>query len=169
MKKAATLAAAALLAAAFCGGEVCFAADKGNLDGRAAVLGIGRAAVSTAELGQQQARGIAVENAISNGTVTANSVGAGSSTGTITNNNSINNNVGITTVFQNTGNNSLFQASTSIFISVPSNAGTREAGVKQMDFRTAVRLGRWPVTLALGVLANVLAGAMAPAIAGSLY
>ena len=44
-----------------------------------------------------------------------NSSGGG---GTITNNNSINGNTGITTVFQNTGNNSLFQSQTIINIAI---------------------------------------------------
>jgi hypothetical protein len=41
-----------------------------------------------------------------------------SATGTITTTGSVNNNMGITTVFQNSGNNSLFQQSTAINITV---------------------------------------------------
>lgn len=117
MKPAGTgfrVAAAAMLLSALTAGT-CLAAGKSS-DGVLRVLA--GTAVSAAELGQQQARGIALTNSVSSGTVSGNSVGAGAVTGTITNNNSINDNVGITTVFQNTGNNSLFQSSTSIFISV---------------------------------------------------
>ncbi len=117
MKQAGTglrVAVATMLLSALTAGT-CLAAGKSS----DRVLGVlAGTAVSTAELGQQQARGIALTNSVSSGTVSGNSVGAGAVTGTITNNNSINNNVGITTVFQNTGNNSLFQSSTSIFISV---------------------------------------------------
>ena len=52
------------------------------------------------------------------GDVRGNAVGANSATGTITTTGSINNNTGFTTVFQNSGNNSLFQQSTSIYITV---------------------------------------------------
>jgi hypothetical protein len=41
-----------------------------------------------------------------------------SQTGNIQNNQAINNNTGITTIFQNTGNNSLFQSSTTVNITV---------------------------------------------------
>ena len=41
-----------------------------------------------------------------------------STTGLISNTNSVNNNMGITTVFQNSGNNSLFQQSTAITITI---------------------------------------------------
>jgi hypothetical protein len=51
------------------------------------------------------------------GTDTGNSAN-NSPTGKILDNQSINNNTGITTIFQNTGNNTLFQSSTTVNISV---------------------------------------------------
>ena len=75
-------------------------------------------AVSDVELARGRARGILLNGAASNGLVGGNSIGARSVTGVITNTNSVNNNTGLTTVFQNTGNNSLFQSSTSIYITV---------------------------------------------------
>lgn len=83
-----------------------------------ALAALAGAAVPNAELGRSRARGILVNGAASNGTVSDVQVGAGSITGLITNTNSVNNNTGLTTVFQNTGNNSLFQSSTSIYISI---------------------------------------------------
>jgi len=116
MKRAAIwTATAAVLTVAIGAPGTCFGADKAS----EAVLGaLAGTAVSNIELGRQEARGIAITSAVNDGTVGYNSVGRGSVTGNITNNNSVNNNVGITTVFQNTGNNALFQSSTSIFISV---------------------------------------------------
>ncbi len=116
MKRAANwVFATAVLAVALGDTASCLAADKVSQT----VLGVlAGTAVSTAELGREQARGIAITSAVSNGAVSGNSVGPGAVTGSITTNNSINDNVGITTVFQNTGNNALFQSSTSIFISV---------------------------------------------------
>ena len=81
----------------------------------------------TADLGRQQARGSKIINvdtsfnfdgALSNGALHGNSVIGNSATGTITTTDSVNNNTGITTVFQNSGNNSLFQATTSINITL---------------------------------------------------
>lgn len=74
--------------------------------------------VQDAELGQGRARGILLNGAAATGLVGGNSVGASLITGLIVNTNSVNNNSGLTTVFQNTGNNSLFQSSTSIYITV---------------------------------------------------
>ena len=83
------------------------------------------AAVPAAELGQQRARGVAnvdtnytFDGALSNGALRGNAVVGPSNTGSITTTGSINNNTGITTVFQNSGNNSLFQQTTSINITV---------------------------------------------------
>jgi hypothetical protein len=75
------------------------------------------AAIPTSNLAQYSAQGASI--AVSSGSVTDNSVGSNTMTG----NNSISpgavsNNTGFTTVFQNSGNNSLFQSSTSIYISV---------------------------------------------------
>lgn len=78
-------------------------------------------ALPAAELGRQQARGsdnYTFDGALSNGAVRGNAVIGPSETGSITTTGSINNNTGITTVFQNSGNNSLFQQTTSINITV---------------------------------------------------
>jgi len=84
-------------------------------------------ALPAAELGRQQARGIdninvdtnyTFDGALSNGALRGNAVIGPSDTGSITTTGSINNNTGITTVFQNSGNNSLFQQTTSINITV---------------------------------------------------
>ena len=83
--------------------------------------------VPAAELQRQQARGIKnitvdttfnFDGALSDGSLRGNSVVGNSTTGAITTTGSINNNTGITTVFQNSGNNSLFQQTTSIVITV---------------------------------------------------
>ncbi len=75
------------------------------------------AAIPTSNLAQYSAQGESI--AVTSGSVTNNSVGSN----TVTGNNAIgpgavSNNTGFTTVFQNSGNNSLFQSSTSIYISV---------------------------------------------------
>lgn len=83
------------------------------------VLGaLSATALPDADLGRGRARGVPVTEATSLGTVRDNRVGNGSVTGVIANTNSVNNNAGLTTVFQNTGNNALLQSSTSIYISV---------------------------------------------------
>ena len=84
-----------------------------------AVLGtLAGAAIPPAQLGQFRGEG-GVSLSLDDGKVTGNSVGPNSVTGSNTiASNSVSNNSGITTVFQNTGNNSLFQNSTSIYISV---------------------------------------------------
>ena len=95
------------------------AAEHGTPAGAVAVpAALAGTAVPDAELGRGRARGIFLNGAASNGLVNGNSIGARSVTGLITNTNSVNNNTGLTTVFQNTGNNSLFQSSTSIYITV---------------------------------------------------
>jgi hypothetical protein len=80
------------------------------------------AAVPAVELSRQHARGIdtnyTFDGALSTGALSSNAVVGPSNTGTITTTGSINNNTGITTVFQNSGNNSLFQQTTSINITV---------------------------------------------------
>jgi hypothetical protein len=85
------------------------------------------AAVPAAELSQQHAQGInninvdtnyTFDGALSNGALRGNAVIGPSDTGSITTTGSINNNTGITTVFQNSGNNSLFQQTTSINITM---------------------------------------------------
>ncbi|MBV8937644.1 MAG: hypothetical protein JO095_17820 [Alphaproteobacteria bacterium] len=94
------------------------------------VLGaLAGAVVPAAELGGQRARGIKITNvdtnytvdsgaALSAGALKGNAVIGTSDTGTITTTGSINGNTGFTTVFQNTGNNSLFQQTTSINITL---------------------------------------------------
>jgi hypothetical protein len=95
-----------------------FGADMKSATSRTVLEALAGAALSAPELAGEHARGLVIGSAISDGTVTGNAVVGTSLTGAITNTNSINNNVGITTVFQNTGNNSLFQQSTSIFITM---------------------------------------------------
>lgn len=75
-------------------------------------------AVPPAQLGAERARGVFIGSASNDAAMIDNTVGPGSHTGTITNNSSINNNTGVTTVFQNTGNNSIIQNSTAIYITV---------------------------------------------------
>jgi hypothetical protein len=78
-------------------------------------------ALPAVELSRQQARGMTsftFDGALSNGALLGNAVIGSSDTGSITTTGSINNNSGITTVFQNSGNNSLFQQTTSINITV---------------------------------------------------
>lgn len=126
MKTSATLTIAALLAAAVYTHGSCLAGENNANSGTRNILGaLAGSAVPTAELGRQHARGttdINVDTTANSdgsfnlGNVRGNAVGVNSATGTITG--SINNNTGFTTVFQNSGNNSLFQASTSIFITV---------------------------------------------------
>jgi hypothetical protein len=128
MKTSATLTLAALLAAVVCMRDSCLAGEN-NVNSRTGnILGaLAGSAVPTAELGQQHARGttnINVDTTVNSdgsfnlGNVRGNAVGGNSATGTITTTGSINNNTGFTTVFQNSGNNSLFQQSTSIFITL---------------------------------------------------
>lgn len=128
MKTSATLTIAALLAAAVYTHGSCLAGENNANSGTRNILGaLAGSAVPTAELGRQHARGttdINVDTTVNSdgsfnlGNVRGNAVGVNSATGTITTTGSINNNTGFTTVFQNSGNNSLFQASTSIFITV---------------------------------------------------
>ena len=128
MKTSATSSLAALLAAAVCTHGSCLAGENNANGGTGNILGaLAGSVVPAAELDQQHARGIKNVNvdtsfnfdgALSNGALRGNSVTGTSETGTITTTGSINNNTGFTTVFQNSGNNSLFQASTSIFITV---------------------------------------------------
>lgn len=75
------------------------------------------APLKTFQLRGERARGELVISADSAGSVGNNSVGVGSVTGGIANAQSITNNSGVTTVFENTGNNSLLQNTTSIYVS----------------------------------------------------
>ena|SRR6516162_1202443 len=128
MKISASWTAAALFAATVGVQGSCLAGEQGAKAGTAGLLGaLAGTAVPAAELGRQHARGLqnikvdsnfAFDGSLSAAAVRDNAVIGNSNTGTITTSNSINNNTGITTVFQNSGNNSLFQQSTSIFITV---------------------------------------------------
>jgi hypothetical protein len=118
-------AVAAVLVGAFGVPGPCVASESGMTPRASGILGaLAGAAVPAAELSRQQARGINVDTnytfdgALSNGALSGNAVIGLSDTGSITTTGSINNNTGITTVFQNSGNNSLFQQTTSINITM---------------------------------------------------
>jgi hypothetical protein len=74
-------------------------------------------AVSASQLEASRARGDVIVSAVNNGTVNNNSIDGDTTTGAIMNSMSGNDNSGITSIFQNTGNESLIQNSTSIYIS----------------------------------------------------
>lgn len=128
MKTSASWAVAVLFAAAVGVQGSCLAGERSMTARTATVLGaLDGAAVPAADLSRQHARGAeninvdtgyAFDGSLSNGAERGNAFIGSTNTGTITTTNSINNNTGITTVFQNSGNNSLFQQSTSIFITV---------------------------------------------------
>lgn len=109
----------ALLAGALLGLPVAAFAQQpappGGVAGGSGIAGLlSGTAVSDRDLGQQAARGLATDMyAVVEGN--ANLAGGG---GTISNVGSINNNTGITTIFQNTGNNSLFQSQTVVNVSI---------------------------------------------------
>jgi hypothetical protein len=129
MKTRAIWAVATLLAAAFGVRGPCPAGELGITPSAHGMLSaLAGAAVPPTELSRQHARGIkknidvgtnyTFDGALSNGALRGNAVIGPSDTGSITTTGSINNNTGITTVFQNSGNNSLFQQTTSINIAV---------------------------------------------------
>jgi hypothetical protein len=128
MKTFAIRAAAALVAAAIGVQGPCLADELAVTPQASRILGaLAGAAVPAAELSQQHAQGInninvdtnyTFNGALSNGALSGNAVIGPSDTGSITTTGSINNNTGITTVFQNSGNNSLFQQTTSINITM---------------------------------------------------
>jgi hypothetical protein len=128
MKTFAIWAVAAVLAGAFGVQGPCLAGELGMTPNASGILGaLAGAAVPVAELSRQHARGInnvnvdtnyTFDGALSNGALRGNAVIGPSNTGSITTTGSINNNTGITTVFQNSGNNSLFQQTTAINITV---------------------------------------------------
>jgi hypothetical protein len=121
-------AVAAVLAGAFGVQGPCLAGELGMTPKAPGIPGaLAGTALPAAELSRQQARGINNSNvdtnytfggALSNGALRGNAVIGPSDTGSIATTGSINNNTGITTVFQNSGNNSLFQQTTSINITV---------------------------------------------------
>jgi hypothetical protein len=127
MSTSGTWAVAVVLAAAVAVHGTCRAGENNLAGGTGSILGaLAGSVVPAAELNQQHARGIknietnyTVESgSLNSGALRGNSVTGTSDTGTITTTGSINNNQGFTTVFQNSGNNSLFQQSTSIYITV---------------------------------------------------
>ena len=122
MKASAIWAAAALFAAVAGGSASCLAAGSEAPTPSAVVLRVlAGTAVPNAELGHERARGIAVNvngSALNRGDSADNAVLLSPITGTISNSHSIDNNVGITSVLQNFGNNSVMQTSTTINISV---------------------------------------------------
>jgi len=128
MRMSFALSLAALLATAVCVHGSCLAGEINVNNGTGNIVGaLAGSVVPTAELSRQHARGasnINVDTTVNSdgsfnlGDVRGNAVGVNSATGTITTTGSINNNTGFTTVFQNSGNNSLFQQSTSIYITV---------------------------------------------------
>jgi hypothetical protein len=128
MKTRAIWAVATLFAAVFGVQGSCHAGESGTAPKATGVLGtLAGAAVPAAELSRQHGRGInnasvdtnyTFDGALSNGALRGNAVIGPSDTGSITTTGSINNNTGITTVFQNSGNNSLFQQTTSINVTV---------------------------------------------------
>jgi hypothetical protein len=127
MKTSAALAIAALLAAAVGIHGSCLAGEKTGAGAPSVISILAGSAVPAAELNSQHARGstnIKVDALGGNGSssdsglVHGNAVIGTSTTGMISTTNSVNNNMGITTVFQNSGNNSLFQQSTAINITL---------------------------------------------------
>ena len=123
MKTFAFWAVTAMLAAVVDVPSACLAGEPGTTLKAAGVLGVlAGAALPAVELSRQHARGIdtnyTFDGALSNGALSGNAVIGRSDTGSITTTGSINNNTGITTVFQNSGNNSLFQQTTAINITM---------------------------------------------------
>jgi hypothetical protein len=122
MKASAIWTAAALFAAALGASGSCLAAEGGAPTKPGTVLRVlAGTAVPSAELGKERARGIAVNlngSALNNGSSANNAVVGSPVTGMIDNDHSIDGNVGITSVLQNLGNNSIIQSSTTINITV---------------------------------------------------
>jgi hypothetical protein len=123
MKASAIWAAASLLIAAVAASSPSLAAEAGVSTNPGAVLGVlAGTAVPSAELGKERARGITINTgsgaATAAGTSTANAVIGSPITGFISNDHSIDNNAGITSVLQNFGNNAVMQVSTTINITV---------------------------------------------------
>jgi hypothetical protein len=78
----------------------------------------GLAPLSATELSRATGRGGIDLEAVNGAIMRDNAVGANSITGSNAITNSLNGNSGIVTVFQNTGNNALFQSSTSVNINL---------------------------------------------------
>jgi hypothetical protein len=124
MKRSAAWTVASLLAVTLAASGSCLAADKGAPSGSAlSVLGaLAGTAVPAAELGKERGRGITINTgsgaAASAGTSTGNAVLGSPILGSLTNDHSIDNNAGLTSVLQNFGNNSVMQVTTTINITV---------------------------------------------------
>jgi len=125
MRRLAAWTVSILLATAGASGA-CLAAERSAPAGSpAGVLGaLAGTAVPAAQLGKERARGAVGVNVNGSGSAvgaassTGNLVSGNSATGLVSNLDSINGNAGITSVIQNSGNNSIMQVSTTINISV---------------------------------------------------
>jgi hypothetical protein len=97
-----------------------FASGAGNNgtagDAGAMLTSLGASAVSSTDLAKMRA-GTETVTAVNLGSDTGNSV-SDSLTGPVANTNSINDNTGLTSVLQNTGNNALLQSSMTVNITV---------------------------------------------------
>ena len=94
-------------------------APSNGIDANAAgtiISSLGSSSVSSAELKRMRG-GFGVVGAVNLGTDSGNNAN-GSLTGSILNGQSVNGNTGLTTVIQNTGNNSLLQSSMTVNITV---------------------------------------------------
>jgi len=112
---AATMITVAVSCALFVGPHKAAAASPA--DPASAIVGsLGDSAISTKQLSTMRG-GALVISSQNIGTDSGNSAN-NTVTGSIIDNHSINGNTGITTIFQNTGNNTLFQASTTVNISI---------------------------------------------------
>ena len=128
MKTSAIWAAAALFAAAAGIHGSCLAGEKAAGGPQNIIDQLAGTTVPASDLSGQHGRGSTNINintttagdgaSFTDGTLRGNAVIGSSTTGLINNTNSVNNNMGITTVFQNSGNNSLFQQSTAITITI---------------------------------------------------
>lgn len=112
--------AALLTAAGSTSSGSCYAAGANHKTSSTdnALSALAGTAVPPVQLGKLRAGGVLIVSSVSTGSVGGNTVGSNSPTGAISDNQSINGNTGFTNVFQNTGNNSLFQSSTTISITV---------------------------------------------------
>lgn len=111
-----SLPALALLGAMIAGPTTAIAAGIGTPD--PGLLGALKGSeLQGASLGRMRAQGVLIQGASNNGVVTG-SVDGKSVTGMVGASNSINGNAGITTVFQNSGNNALIQNSMTINVTV---------------------------------------------------
>jgi hypothetical protein len=138
MKTSALWAISGMFAAAAGVHGTCFAAEKGGPPAANLLGALAESAIPTAELGKQSARGtqnINVKTITANTTnfVASGSGGAGSAfdVGNLNNNSvsgisntgmigttTLTGNLGFATVFENTGNNSMFQQSIAITVNV---------------------------------------------------